>query len=86
MKQLSLSKCWKSNDFMVSNEKLKFCYRNIDINKDENVHRFAFSSRRGELLERERGGEKERERERERARESNKNIKCDKKCGQKSVT
>ena len=60
---------------MVSNEKLQFCYRNIDINKDENVHRFVLSVRRGELLER--------ERERETAGESNKNIKCYIKGGQK---
>ena len=36
-------------------------------NKDENVHKFALSAKRGELLKRER--EKKRKRERERKRE-----------------
>ena len=44
------------------------------INKDENVHKFALSAIRGELLER------EREKEKKRARD---NIKCDKQGGQK---
>ena len=37
----------------------------ININKDENVHRFALSAIRGELLEREREDKKKREREKE---------------------
>ena len=41
----------------------------IYYNKDENVHRFALSAIRGELLERER--EKEREKEKEKEREKN---------------
>ena len=45
----------------------------MDLNplkkKVENVHRFALSTIRGELLQRERSKERERERERERDRE-----------------
>ena len=44
----------------------------LHFNKDENVHRFAYSAIRRELLEREReknrGREKERDREREKER------------------
>ena len=38
----------------------------LHLNKDENVHRFALSGIRGELLE----GEREREREKEKERDS----------------
>ena len=44
--------------------------------KDENVHRFALSAIRGELLERER---ERRERKRERERERERERYCDKK-------
>ena len=42
----------------------------MQLNKDENVHRFALSSIRGKLLEREREREREKEKEKERERES----------------
>ena len=54
--------------------KVRIIKRNYIINKDENLHRFAKSVIRGELLEREReieNDEKERERGKEK-RESNK--------------
>ena len=46
--------------------------RKANINKDENVHRFALSAIREELLERER--ERNREREIEKIREREKEI------------
>ena len=44
----------------------------MQLNKNENVHRFALSTIRGKLLERERERKRERERERERKREKEK--------------
>ena len=46
----------------------KFFFKRLkkEVNKDENVHRFALSVIRGELLDRERKREREKERERER--------------------
>ena len=41
----------------------------MQLNKDENVHRFPLSTIRRKLLEREREREREREKERERKRE-----------------
>ena len=44
-------------------------YNDFSYNKDKNVHRFALSAIRGEILKRERVRERELERERDRVRE-----------------
>ena len=44
-------------------KKFIYHYHNVDYNMDENVHRFALSTIRRELLEREREREIDRQRE-----------------------
>ena len=55
---------------VLTNSIANIYHKCVLINKDKNVHRFAFKSAlRGKLLERERERERDRERERERERD-----------------